>query len=99
MSAGNPRRQIGLFLALTALLSSVFYAFIIVTGHAGGGHGAYATGLMWCPALAALLTCRLSGISLETLGWGWGKWRWQWLAYAIPLAYAAVAYATVWGAG
>ena len=99
MIAGKVPRQIGLFLAFTLLFSSIFYTFIIVTGHAGGGHGAYATGLMWCPALAALLTCRVSGTNVGTLGWGWGEWRWQWLAYFIPLAYAAVAYAVIWGAG
>jgi uncharacterized protein len=96
---GRPLRQIGLFLALTFLMSSIFYAFIVVTGHVGGGRGAYATGLMWCPALAALLTCGLSGIPLRTLGWGWGAWRWQWLAYTIPFTYAAIAYGFVWRAG
>jgi membrane protease YdiL (CAAX protease family) len=99
MSAGSPRRQIGLYLTLTALFSSVFYAFIIATGRAHGGRGAYATGLMWCPALAAIISCRLNGIALRTLGWGWGKWRWQWLAYTIPLGYATVAYTVVWRAG
>lgn len=92
-------RPVGLFLILTMLLSSIFYAFIIVTGHAGGARGAYATGLMWCPGIAALFTCRLCGVRVATLGWGWGKWRWQWLAYFLPLTYAAVAYAFVWVAG
>jgi membrane protease YdiL (CAAX protease family) len=96
MTKGNLLRQIGVYLALTVAMSSVFYGFIIVTGHAGGGRGAYATGLMWCPGLAALLTCRLSGVPIKSLGWGWGRWRWQWLAYAIPFAYAALAYGFVW---
>jgi hypothetical protein len=78
-------RNIGLFLVLTALLSSIFYAFIIATGHVGGGNGTYELGLMWSPAIAALLTCRLRGLSLQSLGWRWGMWRWQWLAFSIPL--------------
>jgi uncharacterized protein len=88
-----------LFLALTAALSSIFYAFIIATGHVGGGNGTYELGLMWSPAIAALLTCRLSGLSLQSLGWGWGAWRWQWLAFFIPLGYTAIAYAVVWLSG
>lgn len=92
-------RSIVLFLILTAALSSIFYAFIIATGHVGGGNGIYELGLMWSPAIAALLTCRLSGLSLQSLGWGWGAWRWQWLAFAIPLGYTAVAYAFVWLSG
>jgi uncharacterized protein len=92
-------RQVGLFLIFILLFSSIFYAFIIATGHAGGARGAYATGLMWCPALAALFTCRLCGVRVATLGWSWGKWRWQWLAYFIPLTYAAAAYVFVWVAG
>jgi len=92
-------RSIVLFLILTAALSSIFYAFIIATGHVGGGNGIYVLGLMWSPAIAALLTCRLSGLSLQSLGWSWGAWRWQWLAFAIPLGYTAVAYAIVWLSG
>jgi membrane protease YdiL (CAAX protease family) len=89
-------RCIVLFVMLTAALSSIFYAFIIATGHVGGGNGVYELGLMWSPAIAALLTCRLCALPLSSLGWGWGAWRWQWLAFAIPLGYTAVAYAIVW---
>lgn len=92
-------RPVACFLALTLAISSVFYALIIGTGHTGGARGAYATGLMWCPGIAALLTCRLCRIPLRSLGWRWGEWRWQWLAYAMPLTYAACAYMLVWLAG
>ena len=89
-------RCTGVFLLLTTAFSSIFYAFIISTGHVGGGNGVYELGLMWSPALAALLTCRLKGLSLQSLGWGWGAWRWQRTAFAIPLGYTIVAYALVW---
>lgn len=88
-----------LFLALTVLLSTVFYAFILTTGHVGGGNGAYELGLMWSPAAAALLTCRIRGLSVQSLGWRWGTARWRVLAFALPLIYTAVAYAVVWLAG
>jgi membrane protease YdiL (CAAX protease family) len=90
---------IGPFLAFTVALSSIFYAFIIATGHVGGGNGAYELGLMWSPALAALLACRVSGNSIQSLGWQWGAARWQMLAFAIPLAYTAIAYTVVWLVG
>jgi len=90
---------IGLFLLLTLLLSSIFYALIIATGHIGAGMGMYVLGIMWCPGIAAILTLRLRGESLSRLGWGWGEWRWQWLAYLLPLAYTVVAYAIIWGTG
>jgi uncharacterized protein len=95
----KPSAAIVLFLALTVLLSAIFYAFVITTGHVGGGNGAYELGLMWSPAVAALLTCRMRGFSMQSLGWGWGAARWQALAFAIPLAYTGVSYVVVWLAG
>ena len=95
MRIQSPSGRIGLFLALTALFSAVFYAFIAATGHVGGGGGAYELGLMWSPAVAALVTCRLTGLSMDSLGWRWGAWRWQWMAVALPLGYVAVAYAAI----
>jgi hypothetical protein len=69
-SAGPPAvsRSIVLFLILTAGLSSIFYTFIIATGHVGGGNGIYELRLMWSPAIAALLTCRLSGLPMPLSG-------------------------------
>jgi uncharacterized protein len=90
---------IALYLVLTAVLSSIFWAFAIATGHSAGGHGAYAVGVMWCPGVAALLTCKLSGVPLASLGWRWGEWRWQALAYLWPLAACGIAYTVVWLTG
>ncbi|MCJ0824556.1 CPBP family intramembrane metalloprotease [Luteimonas sp. 50] len=97
--ARAPSSGIGLFLLLTLLLSCVFYLPIIGTGHLAAGKGMYVGGVMWCPGIAALLTCYLRGESAARLGWRWGAWRWQWLAYLLPLGYAAAAYAIVWSTG
>ena len=99
MQSKRSLTAIAVFLALTVALSAIFYAFIIATGHVGGGNGAYELGLMWSPAVAAMLTCRMRGISLQSLGWQWGAARWQVLAFALPLVYTAIAYAVVWLAG
>jgi uncharacterized protein len=93
------KTRIGLFLLLVLLSSAVFYGFIIATGHTGGGNGVYELGLMWSPALAAILTCKLTGLPLNTLGWKWGDGPWMWRAFLIPLLYTAVAYAAIWAVG
>jgi uncharacterized protein len=93
------KTRIGLFLLLVLLSSAVFYGFIIATGHTGGGNGAYELGLMWSPALAAILTCKLTGLPLNTLGWRWGDGPWMWRAFLIPLLYTAIAYAAIWALG
>jgi uncharacterized protein len=92
-------RAISVYLALTITLSSAFWALMIACGHVLGAHGAYATGLEWCPGAAALLTCAILRIDVATLGWHWRPWRWQILAYVTPLAICAVAYGVVWTTG
>jgi hypothetical protein len=51
---------------------------------------------MWCPALAAVLTCRIARRDLSTLGWRWPRNNYMLASYLIPLAYAAVAYGAAW---
>lgn len=88
---------ISAFVVLTFALSSIFCALIIASGQVAGAGGMYATGIMWCPACAALLLSR--GDKLHQLGWKWGQSRWQLLAYALPLGFATIAYAIVWLTG
>ena len=99
-SAPSTSRLAGIwtYLALTFGLSSIFYTLIIRDGHLAAGGGMYVFGLMWCPGVAALITCKLRGRSLKSLGWTWNT-RTQALSYAIPIAYAGVAYLMVWLTG
>jgi membrane protease YdiL (CAAX protease family) len=97
-TARDTWRGILTYLVCTLGLSSIFYALIIHAGRLGAGGGLYVAGLMWCPALAALLTCRLRGRPVSSLGWTWRP-RYQLLSYAIPFAYALVAYLAVWLTG
>lgn len=90
------RKQLFTYLGLVLAFSSVFYFLIIKSGHLGAAGGSYVVGIMWCPAVAAMLTCKLSGRSIATLGWKWGEPRYQVMSYLIPLAYATVAYVSVW---
>lgn len=90
------RARVTMYLVLTLLFSSVFYALIISAGTLAAHGGAYVFALMWSPGAAALLTRLVRQRNLRGEGWGWGATRWQLLAYLLPLAYAAVAYGAVW---
>jgi len=93
------RKALLLYLAITLAFSSIFYFLVIKSGRLAGGNGLYVTALMWCPGAAALLTCKLTGRSIGSLGWSWGNPRYQALSYLLPLAYATVAYVIVWLSG
>lgn len=91
--------DVGIYLLLAFGISCVFYTVIIGGGGLAGGGGAgryYITGLMWTPAVAALLTVWLRKIDLSTLGWGWGRWKWNWAGYLLPLLYVTAAYLMIW---
>ena len=95
----SSRMQILIYLVLVSAFSSVFYFLILHSGGLGNGRGMYVLGLMWCPALAGMLTLRCNGRSIAELGWKWGEARYQIQSWFIPLLYASMAYVIVWVAG
>jgi membrane protease YdiL (CAAX protease family) len=88
--------QVLMYLALVLAFSSFFYFLILHSGSLGNGRGMYVLGLMWCPALAGMLTLRLNGRSIAELGWKWGETKYQIQSWLIPLLYASIAYVIVW---
>lgn len=92
-------RRILVFLTLTAALSAGWDALIVGTGTIEAAGYRYNTGLMWAPGVAALLTCRLTGLDVRAFGWGWGRTRDHVLSYAVPFGYALLAAAVMWVAG
>ena len=90
------RNELATFLILTFALSSVFYVIFARAGSLGIGGGWYVRMLMWCPAAGALITRLLFQHDVRGEGWRLGHPRYALLAYALPLAYAVVAYAAVW---
>jgi membrane protease YdiL (CAAX protease family) len=74
----------------------VVWALIIWSGHLDMGFGLMVPAIMWCPALAALVTCRKLGREVRCLAWRWPSNRYLAAAYLAPLAYASVAYGAVW---
>ncbi|MDF2433765.1 MAG: protease family protein, partial [Mucilaginibacter sp.] len=98
MKSPNPQsiKAIALYLLFTFSLSCIFYFLIIYTGKMGR---LYAYGIMWCPAFAALITCKILKRKISSLGWAWGKSRYMLWSYLIPLLYALVAYLVIWITG
>jgi membrane protease YdiL (CAAX protease family) len=96
---GQPARsrlQVLTYLITVFAFSSFFYFLILHSGSLGNGRGLYVLGLMWCPALAGMLTLRLNGRSISDLGWKWGETKYQVRSWYIPILYASIAYAIVW---
>jgi membrane protease YdiL (CAAX protease family) len=96
---GQPARsrlQVLTYLITVFAFSSFFYFLILHSGSLGNGRGLYVLGLMWCPALAGMLTLRLNGRSISDLGWKWGETKYQVRSWYVPILYATIAYAIVW---
>lgn len=92
----TPKRATLVYLLLTLLFSAVFWTLVIWSGHLSMGFGLVVLALMWCPALAAMVTCRLLGRSFRSLAWRWPENKYTAAAYLVPVAYAAIAYGGVW---
>ncbi len=71
------------------------YFLTIHAGHLAVG-GLVVGSLMWMPATAAFLTCRILGLDIATLGWSWRPVRFELLAYLLPLFYATPIYVACW---
>lgn len=93
------RRTVWTYLVLTVAFSSIFWGLIISAGTLGVRGGLYVYLLMWSPGVAALVTRLFYQRNVRGEGWGWGGTRWQLFGYFLPIAYATVAYGTVWLAG
>ena len=61
-------KRIIIFLLINFGLSAIFNYLIISSGSFRAGRGLYVLGVMWCPGLAALITCKLCGKSISDLG-------------------------------
>lgn len=91
--------DIAVFLALTVVFTVIAYIPLLTIDPAVSARRHYILLLMWSPGVAALLTCRICGIGLATLGWRWPRGRWMAWGYGLPVAYAAAAYAILWAGG
>ena len=90
------KSSVVLYVTLIALLSLPWYALMLRAKDLSIGRGMVVHTLMWCPALAALLTCYWSGIAISSLGFSWPKMRYIGLGYGLPILYALLAYVPYW---
>jgi membrane protease YdiL (CAAX protease family) len=84
------------FLVLTFALSCIFYVLFARAKTLSAGGGLYVGMLMWCPGVSALITRLIFQRNVRGEGWAWAPTRYELAGYALPLAYAACAYAAVW---
>lgn len=85
-------KSILLFLAIVAALSSLFHLAIVNLYPSS----IYIGALMWCPALAAIITLKINGRPISSLDWNWGSWKYIRLSYLVPALYTLIAYSLIW---
>jgi membrane protease YdiL (CAAX protease family) len=84
--------SIFIFLFIVTILSSLFH-YAIVNLYPSR---IYIGGLMWCPAIAAIITLKLKGQTFSSLNWKWGNWKYIRLSYFVPALYALITYLLIW---
>jgi len=95
----SPRKKVFTFLAITLVLSCIFYYLIISSGSLQTAGGLYVLGLMWSPGLAGMFTQRIYEGKLRGMGWKLGKAKYLLIAFAVPLVYCIVVYGLTWLSG
>ena len=92
--------KIFVFLLITVALSSVVWVLTLNAGNSGRiGLRIYGYGIMWCPALATFITCKIFKVDFYGLAWKWGKPKYMAWCYFIPLLYTLISYLIIWIAG
>lgn len=85
-------KTIFIFLTIVTVISAPFH-YAIVNLYPSR---IYVGALMWCPAIAAIITMKLKGRSISSLNWNWGNWKYIRLSYFIPAIYVSITYMLIW---
>lgn len=85
-------QTIFIFLSIVTFTSAIFH-YAIVNLYPSR---IYIGALMWCPAIAAIVTLKLKGRSIASLKWDWGNWKYIRLSYFVPALYVLVTYILIW---
>lgn len=81
-----------IFLTIVTVLSSLFH-YAIVNLYPSR---IYIGALMWCPAIATIITLKIRGRAISSLSWNWGNWKYIRLSYFIPALYGLITYSLIW---
>ncbi len=97
MSKTKPKHKeawktIFIFLTLVTILTSPFH-YAIVNLYPSR---IYVGAIMWCPAIATIITLKLRGRSISSLNWNWGNWKYIRLSYFIPALAGLITYILIW---
>ncbi len=95
-SVGKIKKAIATFLILNFGLSTIFWYLTGSVGSITAGGGIYVVLLMYCPAIAAIITSLIFYRSINEFGWKPGRVKYLVMGYAIPLVYATIAYGLFW---
>ena len=85
-------KTIFIFLGIVTITSSLFH-YAIVNLYPSR---IYIGGLMWCPAIATIITLKLKGRSISSLNWSWTNWKYIRLSYFVPALYVIITYILIW---
>ncbi len=85
-------KTIFIFLAIVTVISALFH-YAIVNLYPSR---IYIGAIMWCPAIAAIITLKLKGRSISSLHWNWGNWKYIRLSYFVPALYVLITYILIW---
>ncbi len=85
-------KTIFLFLALTFVITSPLH-YAIVNLYPSR---IYVGAIMWCPAIAAIITLKIKGRKISSLNWNWGNWKYIRLSYLVPALYGIITYLLIW---
>jgi membrane protease YdiL (CAAX protease family) len=88
--------EVTAYALLAFAFSSIFY-YLVVRGYTSGlSEGNSTLFLMWCPALAAIVTSLVYRRSIRGFGWGPGEPKYLLVGYLLPIAYLAITYVPAW---
>ena len=85
-------KTIILFLAIVILITSPFH-YAIVNLYPSR---IYVGAIMWCPAIATIITLKIKGRKISSLNWNWGDWKYIRWSYFIPALYGVITYVLIW---
>lgn len=81
-----------IFLTIVAVISTPFH-YAIVNLYPSR---IYVGALMWCPAIAAIITLKLKRRPISSIHWKWADWKYIRMSYFIPAIYVLITYILIW---
>jgi len=85
-------KAIIIFLAIVAIISTPVYIAIVNLYPSR----IYVGALMWCPAIAAIITLAIIGRPITSIHWNWANWKYIRWSYFIPAVYVLITYIFIW---